>query len=109
MATLCHDRDDTGLALLANTECYPAGCREDMVKEEFGFRMSKSSEPAAALTPISILVRELNDEPRQSPDVQEARLIEGFERFTAGLDLGPLLTAATGNRTRGTQPPFAQR
>jgi hypothetical protein len=91
-------RDDHGLALLASTQCYPTGCRDILppfflLPGGFGLRILRFFELAAAPTPISIVVREPNDAVG-SPQAQGARLVQGFERFVARLDLSPLLVSA---------------
>jgi hypothetical protein len=89
-------RDDQGMALLANTQCYPTGCRDSLLRLTpmlggLGLRMPTFFEPAAAPTPISIMVRELNDPPAESPQGQGAQLVQSFEGFATQLDLSPLL------------------
>lgn len=89
-------RDDRGLALLATTQCYPAGCRGSLPRfffrpGGFGLRMLTFFELAAAPVPISIVVRELNDSAGASPPAPGERLVRGFERFVAQLDLSLLL------------------
>lgn len=98
--------EEHGLVLLAaNTECYPRGCYESLVGEgvdALGLRLAVFSEPAVA-TPISILVRELNDPTTESPQTQGGRLMQDFERFTAQLDLNPLLARAVAREVGGTE------
>lgn len=94
--------DDRGLVLLASTECYSTGCRETLIPKGFDLRLPVFSTPS----PVSVVVRELNDPPGEDPKVQKARLVEGFERFAAGLDLSPLMAAATANRAN--EPTVAQ-
>jgi hypothetical protein len=105
-------RDDQGLALLANTECYLTGCGETLVPEDvadLGLRLPVFFKSAETATPVSILVRELNDPSANSTLVQGARLVQDFERFTARLDLSPLLAGAAahrdGNKRRGGSSP----
>ena len=89
--------DAQGLLLIASTQCYPTGCRASLPPifflPGFGLRMLTSIEPAAAPRPISIVVRELNDA-AGSRQAQGERLVQGFERFAAQLDLSPLLVMA---------------
>ena len=88
-------RDDQGIALLANTECYPTGCRESLyrsISRAFDLRMPIFFAPAElAPTSISIMVRELKDPPAESEQAQGTRLVQGFERFAAQLALSPLV------------------
>lgn len=98
-------RDDKGLVLLANTECRPAGCRESLVPEGIGFRMPVFSEPAPAITPISILVRQLDHTAGESAQAQGARLVQSFESFAEHLDLRSLLAPSVSqgaDEARGT-------
>ncbi len=102
-------RDDKGLVLLANTECYPTGCRERLVPEGIGFRMPVFSEPAPAPTPISILVRQLNDKAGENAQAQGARLVQSFEAFAEHLDLRSLLTPPGSQGTDEGRGTAAQR
>ena len=98
--------DDQGFALLANTECYPTGCGETLVwegVEEPGLRRPVFSESAVTVTPVSILIRELNDPSADSSQAKGARLVQDFERFTARLDLSPLLAGAVAHRVGGNK------
>jgi hypothetical protein len=94
-------RDNHGLALLANTECYPAGCKESLLRGGLDLQLPVFSE--LMVTPVSILVRELNDPPAASQQGQGARLLQDFERFTAQLDLSLLLTRAVVHEVDGTK------
>ncbi len=103
-------REDRGMVLLATTECYPTGCRESLVDhgelppEGFGLRLAVFFAPAAVAAPISVLVKELNDPPGEDQKVQGARLMQGFERFAARLDLSPLLASAIAHSAKRAQP-----
>jgi len=84
--------DDHGLALLATTQCYSTGCRGGLSRLFLlPGGMLTFFELAAAPAPISIVVRELNDPAGGSPQAPGERLVQGFERFVAQLDLSPLL------------------
>jgi hypothetical protein len=101
-------RDDYGLALLATTQCYPTGCRGSLPRflplpGGFGLRMLTFFEPAVAPTPISIVVRELNDPAGENPQVQGVQLVQSFDRFAAQLDLSPLLAQAIAQGAKGAR------
>jgi hypothetical protein len=68
-------RDNQGIALLANTECYPTGCRENLFSEGFSLQTPTFSKTTAMPTPISILVRELDDPAGESEQTQAERLV----------------------------------
>jgi hypothetical protein len=103
-------RDDAGVALLATTECYRAGCRERLFSPRDGLLLPPFSEPAAAPVSISIVVRELNNPPEKNSIGEEDRLLRTFARFAAQIDLSPLLEPVTvktnqaEREARGRQP-----
>jgi hypothetical protein len=95
---------DQGLGLLANTECYPTGCYESLAqKGGVGLRLPVFSEPAVVPTPIWIVVIELNERTKESPQTRGARLAQDFDRFAAHIDLRPLLAVSVAQGIGGSR------
>ncbi|MGO9453033.1 MAG: exosortase J [Candidatus Binataceae bacterium] len=79
--------------LLANTECYPTGCREQPLRVREGFALELPSISIPGPVPVSVLVRETGQAQSESSQMRAARLSAAFQRFATALDLSPLLTS----------------
>jgi hypothetical protein len=104
---LCED--EHGLALLAATECYPSGCREENIQFDAAasaprLRISLPEYPAAraSVVPISVVIRESKVPAGESLDARGAELVRSFESFAANLDL----TSATAPQTVASRGPL---
>lgn len=83
-------RADSGLALLANTECYANGCRENLVPTSFGLQMPAFSRPIAPVVPVSILVKDPGNFPAEDSADHSALLVQAFKRFVGCLSFRTL-------------------
>lgn len=90
--------DPQGFTLFADTECYPAGCRERAIVEKEGLQWPLLEMQTAAPVPVSVLVRSSRDP--QSARAAREQLVQDFRRFAAQLNLSPLLeNHESGDRT----------
>ena len=80
-------RRKRGLALLANTECFAAGCTETRLPNSFGLRMESAPAPAISAVPVSIVVKDPSGLAPVTGGRESSQLVQRFRGFVAHLNL----------------------